>query len=260
MCMCNGAWVFLCTSMCMHVHVYMFVCTWACVRAHAHLCVHTRGLRRGLRCARARANTRNLRVPLLTLRPAPCEAAGAAPSQPWPEAGGPAQSPAGRCHRRWLPGKGRGGAVRLQVPAGAAPLHPALLCPNPSAAPSLRSPFLPCPDPWGGGCCSSGRHLGAGRAHPARGALAPASAQGTPGVPGLLSSPHPLPFPCSLQLQPARPAVPLQHGALQAVGAEERRRLPELPAQHCGAALPLLQGGLLPGPQQVHHGPQGLQR
>lgn len=64
----------------------------------------------------------------------------------------------------------------------------------------------------------------------------------------------------SLQLQPARAALPLQHGAVQAVGAQERRGVPQLPAQHGGQALPLLQGGLLQGPQQGHHRQKGLQR
>lgn len=69
--------------------------------------------------------------------------------------------------------------------------------------------------------------------------------------------------PCSLhslQLQPSRPAVPLQHGALQTVREEERGGLPQLSAQHGRSSLPLLQGGLLPRPVQTHLPQEGLQR
>jgi len=64
----------------------------------------------------------------------------------------------------------------------------------------------------------------------------------------------------SVPLQPARPPLPLQHGAVQAVRPEEWRRLSQLPSQHGRTPLPLLQGGLLQGHDQVHLSPQGLQR
>lgn len=83
----------------------------------------------------------------------------------------------------------------------------------------------------------------------------PVKQEGGAGVGGRqsLSRPRGCPFPdtcpClphSLQLQPSRPTLPLQHGALQAVWAQERRRLPQLPPQHGRPPLPLLQGRLLP--------------
>ena len=67
-------------------------------------------------------------------------------------------------------------------------------------------------------------------------------------------------LPRSVQLQPTRPTLPIQHGAVQAVGEEERRGLHELPPQHRGPPLPLLQGGLLQGHGQADHSPASLQR
>lgn len=67
-------------------------------------------------------------------------------------------------------------------------------------------------------------------------------------------------FPHSLQLQPSRPKVSFQHGALQTVGEEERRSLPQLSPQHGRSPLPLLQGGLLQRPVKAHLTQKSLQR
>lgn len=65
---------------------------------------------------------------------------------------------------------------------------------------------------------------------------------------------------CSrMQLQRARPTLPLQHGAVQAVRPSERRRVPQVPALHRRPALPLLPGGVLPGPHQAYHAQEGVQ-
>lgn len=64
----------------------------------------------------------------------------------------------------------------------------------------------------------------------------------------------------SMQLQPTRPTMPLQHGAVQAVRPQEWRGLSQLPPQHSRAPLSLLQGGLLQGHDQAHFSPQSLQR
>ena len=51
-------------------------------------------------------------------------------------------------------------------------------------------------------------------------------------MPGPATS-NPCPFSLrSVQLQPARAPLPLQHGAVQALGAGVRRRVPQVPAQH----------------------------
>lgn len=67
-------------------------------------------------------------------------------------------------------------------------------------------------------------------------------------------------FLCSVQLQPPCASLSIQHGAVQAVGEEERRCLHELPPQHRRPPLPLLQGGLLQRHGQTHHPPTRLQR
>lgn len=54
--------------------------------------------------------------------------------------------------------------------------------------------------------------------------------------------------------------MPLQHGAVQTVRKEEWRRLSQLPPQHGGTPLPLLQRGLLQRPVQAHLSQEGLQR
>lgn len=46
----------------------------------------------------------------------------------------------------------------------------------------------------------------------------------------------------SLQLQPPRASMSLQHGTVQTVRTQEWRRLPGLSSQHRGQTLPLLQG------------------
>lgn len=54
--------------------------------------------------------------------------------------------------------------------------------------------------------------------------------------------------------------MPFQHGAVQTVGEEERRRLSQLPSQHSWTPLPLLQRGLLQRPVQAHLTQESLQR
>lgn len=56
--------------------------------------------------------------------------------------------------------------VLLDTPCPAAPVPPSCLQLSPPRVPSLHVPRLcadlPAPAPWGGGCCTSGRHVGAG--------------------------------------------------------------------------------------------------
>ncbi len=63
----------------------------------------------------------------------------------------------------------------------------------------------------------------------------------------------------SVQLQQPREAVQVQHGAVQAVGAGQRRRLPQLQAQHGRSSLSLLQGGVLPRRDEADDAQEGLQ-
>lgn len=63
----------------------------------------------------------------------------------------------------------------------------------------------------------------------------------------------------SVQLQPPREKVQIQHGAVQAVGPCQRRRLSAVPAFYGRKALSLLPRRLLQGPGETDHASQGLQ-
>lgn len=63
----------------------------------------------------------------------------------------------------------------------------------------------------------------------------------------------------SVQLQPPREKVQIQHGAVQAVGPCQRRRLSAVPAFYGRKALSLLPRRLLQGPGQTDHASQSLQ-
>lgn len=63
----------------------------------------------------------------------------------------------------------------------------------------------------------------------------------------------------SVQLQPPREKVQIQHGAVQAVGPRQRRRLSAMPALYGREALSLLPRRLLQGPGETDHASQGLQ-